>query len=78
MNKALSVLSSCLVLSGFLCGQTITVTRPEAGEILDAGHGYVITWTKPGPGRWTACPIVMNTRWSCVSLSGAWGRARQT
>jgi hypothetical protein len=48
MNKALPVLLSCLAFGGFLCGQTITLTKPQAGEILDVGHGYLITWTKSG------------------------------
>jgi len=48
MKKTLVVLLSCLGLGGLLFGQTITVTKPQAGETLDAGHGYVITWTKSG------------------------------
>jgi|GEM_PF-3218813 len=48
MNKALPVVLSCLMFGGFVAAQTITVTRPQTGEILDAGHGYVITWTKSG------------------------------
>jgi hypothetical protein len=48
MKKALAVLFCGLVTGGLLCGQTITVTKPQAGEVLDIGYGYVITWTKTG------------------------------
>ena len=48
MNKTFFVLLSCFAFGGFLYGQKITVTRPQAGETLDAGHGYMITWTKSG------------------------------
>ncbi len=48
MKRSLSGILFLALCVAAVSAQTITVTKPAAGETLTVGHGYTIMWTKTG------------------------------
>jgi hypothetical protein len=48
MKKLMGILALCVFTAGAVYAQTVTVTKPSAGETWVKGTTYTITWTKNG------------------------------